>query len=280
VDIVATISIPDEAFETWWKARVEILEHRIKALEEAQEPPPPWRTVWAPENAFIAAKFGSGHLSAPATRYRAWLGRAPDGSEAVEIQAYGGEPNDLCQYKHTLPDGTPIHAEAVRVSVEGWLEAGYAFNPKGSGKFPLGMWIGAVSGTGYRAVIANHAIGRSQPGFNLTAANLGHVYGPWATDAGGAAVDLPVGRWFQLVMTVRLNAPGAADGSAVTEVWAGGVKLGEARRQGLVFRDTAALPDIGPHLLEMWGGSPLDSPSVMPPKDQKSWWRNWRFEVP
>lgn len=245
------------------------------------QPEPSWRTVWAPDNAFIAAKFGSGIITAPATKYRAKLGTAPDGAEAVEIQAYGGEPNDLCQYKHYLPDGGVIESDVVRVSAEGWLEEGYAFN-RGPGKYPCGVWIGdqpSGGGIGAPHVIATHTPGRAQPGLNIGTLNLGHVYGPGMTDASGTPVDVPLGRWFKLVMTVSVNALGQTDGWIKFELFAGGARLGESFRDGLVFRD-AAIRGFGPYLIEMWGGSPLDGPGIMPPKDQKSWWRNWRFEVP
>jgi hypothetical protein len=229
----------------------------------------------------MAQKFGSGDLSKLALKHRARLGAAPDGSEAVELQAYGNEPNDLCQYRDYFPDKLVVNSESVRLSVEGWLETGYAFAP-GSGKFPLGVWIGAPEGGSplHASVITNHQKRSSQPGFNAITFNKGQVWGPYMTDANGRPVELPQGLWFKLVMTVTLNSPGLANGTARTELFVEGVKLGETLRKEIKLRNTVTTPQSGPYLLDMWGGSPINDPMLMPPKNQKSWWRNWTFEIP
>jgi hypothetical protein len=240
-----------------------------------------WKVVWTPTNAWVAQQFGSGELNKPATKYRAKLGAAPDGSEAVQIQAYGNEPNDLCQYKHYYPNKVIVNSQTVRLSVEGWLETGYAF-AQGSGKFALGLWIGSpqIGSSSHASVITNHQKRRSQPGINAITFNKGQIWAPYMTDSNGQPVDLPQGQWFKLVMTVTLNSPSQANGSARTELFVDGVKRGETLLTGIKIRTTTAIPQSGPYLLDMWGGSPINDPMFMPPKSQKSWWRNWTFEIP
>jgi hypothetical protein len=260
----------------------------VASLQDADRHPSPPDDNWVLRWEMAPATFvANANKPSPGTVARAKLGTAPDGTPAVEILARAGEPNDLVQYRwYPGGDKDRFGVERIRVSVEAWFEEGSEFG-KASGKFPLGVWIGEVAGssfpTGERShlnVLVVRPTATATAGFSAITLNLtspgfsqGKIFGPKLKN------ELPLGRWIKMVLTVQLNTPGKTDGWYSLELYDGRVKVDETRRTGVSFRNSPDVKIDGPFLVDMWGG-PYDHPSQFPPKTQKSWWRDWRFEVP
>lgn len=235
-----------------------------------------WVTVWnMPLSTFVNA--ANATLSG-STVARTTLGTAPDGTAAAEILARGGEPNDLAQYKPTLPPSPIVFNQTrMRCSVKGWLETGYAFNPTGSGKYPCGFSINvpgqSPSSGNHTHCIAHHKTGASNAGFNADHFS-GTFYGP------DMATTLPIGQWFTLRLTLELETVGQSNGSCLLELLnSAGVVIDSVQRTGVRWRLNSSATIVAPYLLEMWGGN-FESASQWPPRFQKSWWKDWRFERP
>jgi hypothetical protein len=221
------------------------------------------------------------------------MGTAPDGSPAIEVLARHDAPNFSQYWPDDVPGLLGRNATHARISVELYLQPGYQYRTTGSGKYGIGLWGGDSrtcttggcpqgSQTGWY-IRLNWSHG-DYSGIPMLAAKTfnqpTHSGATGALRLNGRLVQFPRGQWIKVFYEVQLNTPGIGDGWAEVAAFdASGRPIGSMKRTGLLFRYTDAWKIRGPLFTEMWGG-PHESSSQWPPQTQKSWYRNYRIEVP
>ncbi len=236
----------------------------------------------------------------------AYVGRAPDGSVAIEVRHPAGEvPGWEIQSKHL--EGRNITHAGFAADI--WLPGGFRFpnkctgsSPKtgaqpGQGRWPFGMWIG---GTGYAmaggvplsqqngaSVRLNRSGGQDGQlaGMGMYVYNLNRIT-PQCTATGvcsgnckagttGACYGyynpnkvtaLPRDRWVRLEMTVKMNDPGKQNGEV--SFWRDGELM--QRTSGFDFGRDRNWFIKGFYSWEMWHCQPS-------PQAEKYWFRNLRL---
>jgi hypothetical protein len=242
-----------------------------------------YKSIWKPTEQDVAKAFAS--------EKRVHYANAPDGSPAVQFTAMAKQPNEIAQFMSPLPG---FKVEAARATVDMYLEKGYEYNPRGGGKFALGLWggeKGCLSGgcppgrqTGF-SVRLTHGMGSKQTYPAIYSYNLNRsdetddsVYGQKGAllDASGERMRIPTGVWVTYVMDLVLNTPGRSDGWVQIDMSIDGKMVATRTMTDLVFRESPDWFIRGPILTEMWGGD-INRSANFPPKTQRSWYR--RFEV-
>jgi hypothetical protein len=212
-------------------------------------------------------------------RNRVAIGRAPDGTVALQMNIPKGENRTVDFYLSPLGNKG---VDAACLSLRVFMESGFKWPAEGGGtKMGWGLWGGSspskISGgtpvneqLGWSVRNVNSVWGFRHYSYHLNRpSRYGHQGSPLARWESSAWRS---GRWHTIELEVVMNTPGQSNG--YLQLWLDGGN--RKTLTGLVFRRNSDWAIRGLMFSDIWGGTTRD-PQNWSPKAQKMWYADYKL---